>query len=311
MHTLSFDIPEFPFKIDHSHKLLFLGSCFSDDISRKFKDTGFNVEANPLGTIFHPSVLARFLIETIDGLEEERIFQRDDVFLSWDAGAKIYGMAPKVISTELEAVRSAWKIGLKNTDCLFITFGSAFGYLNKEINLIAANCHKLPSAQFTKILSTEADLLSQWEIVINRLKSINPKLKIVFTVSPVRHVKDGLIENNRSKAILIRIVEELIKHEQCFYFPSYEIVIDELRDYRYFKEDMVHPNEMAIQYVWERLSNVFFGIETNLIAKSYLAIKRAEDHIALHPESQESKIFQEQLRNRKKEFLEKNPQLIF
>jgi len=311
MHTLSFEIPEFSSKIDHKHQLLFLGSCFSDDISNKFQENGFKANANPFGTVFHPSVLSRFIAETIHNVEEERIFNRKDVFLSWDAGAKHYGMSESELIEQLKSTRLQWKEQLKQTEFLFITFGTSYGYIHRELDLVVANCHKMPSINFEKVLFNSAKILQDWQRTIALLKAYNPSLKIFFTVSPVRHSKDGLIENNQSKAILFNLVHELVKLKNCFYFPSYEIVMDELRDYRYFKEDLVHPNEMAIQYVWERLSKVFFTIETDLIAKSYLSIKRAEEHIALHPESQESTIFQKQLKNRKKEFIENNPQLKF
>jgi nucleoid-associated protein YejK len=164
---------------------------------------------------------------------------------------------------------------------------------------------------FQKELTTSAEMLHQWQYTLNLLKAFNPLLKVFFTVSPVRHIKDGIIENNHSKSILIQLVHDLVKQENCFYFPSYEIVIDELRDYRYFKEDLVHPSEQAIQYIWEKLSKSLFTVQTDVIAKTYLSIKRSEHHLALHPESEESIKFQEQLVLRKKEFLEKNPNLKF
>lgn len=311
MHTLSFEIPEYPSKIDHAQQILFLGSCFSDDISKGFQENGFNVHANPFGTIFHPTVLARFIDETIQAVETERIFNRKDVFLSWDAGAKNYAMSSAALSNQLNETRAAWKEHLQNTDYLFITFGTAHAYVHQELDIVVGNCHKMPSSLFQKELIDSDEMLHQWQHTLNLLKVSNPSLKVFFTVSPVRHIKDGIIENNHSKSILIQLVHELVKQEDCFYFPSYEIVIDELRDYRYFKEDLVHPNELAIQYIWEKLSKSLFTVQTDVIAKTYLAIKRSEQHLALHPESEESKIFREQLELRKKEFLEKNPNLKF
>jgi hypothetical protein len=311
MHTLSFEIPEYASKIDHTQQILFLGSCFSDDISERFRENGFNVDANPFGTIFHPTVLSRFIDETIQGIETERILNRKDVFLSWDAGAKKYAMSLAELSSQLNDTRAAWKERLRNAEYLFITFGTAHAYVHEEFNIAVGNCHKMPSSLFQKELTTSAEMLHQWQHTLNLLKAFNPLLKVFFTVSPVRHIKDGIIENNHSKSILIQLVHDLVKQENCFYFPSYEIVIDELRDYRYFKEDLVHPNELAIQYIWEKLSKSLFTVQTDVIAKTYSAIKRSEHHLALHPESEESKIFQEQLVLRKKEFLEKNPNLKF
>jgi hypothetical protein len=311
MHTLSFEIPEYSSKIDHTQQILFLGSCFSDDISKRFQENGFNVDANPFGTIFHPTVLARFIDETIQGFDAERIFNRKDVYLSWDAGAKNYGMSSAALSSQLKDTRAAWEERLQNADYLFITFGTAHAYVQQELEITVGNCHKMPSNLFQKELTTSDEMVRQWQHTLNLLKAFNPSLKVFFTVSPVRHIKDGIIENNHSKSILIQLVHDLLKNENCFYFPSYEIVIDELRDYRYFKEDLVHPNELAIQYIWEKLSKSLFTIQTDVIAKTYAAIKRSEHHLALHPESEESKIFQEQLVLRKKEFLEKNPNLKF
>jgi hypothetical protein len=311
MHTLSFEIPEFSCKIDHSQQILFLGSCFSDDISKRFQENGFNTNANPFGTIFHPTVLARFIDETIQGLKAERIFNRKDVFLSWDAGAKNYAMSSAALSDQLNETRAAWRQHLQNADYLFITFGTAHAYVHQELNIAVGNCHKMSSNLFQKELTISAEMVRQWQYTLNLLKAFNPSLKVFFTVSPVRHIKDGIIENNHSKSILIQLVHDLLKNENCFYFPSYEIVIDELRDYRYFKEDLVHLNELAIQYIWEKLSKSLFTVETDVIAKTYAAIKRSEQHLALHPESEESKIFKEQLSLRKKDFIEKNPNLKF
>src|ERR1700741_453436 len=136
-----------------------------------------------------------------------------------------------------------------------ITFGSAFIYKNKEGGIVA-NCHKLPQKEFSKELISTEEIVTSFNRTFTQLKTNNPQLNILFTVSPVRYIRDGIVENNLSKSILLQSVHELVKqHDNCFYFPAYEIVNDELRDYRFFKEDLVHPNEMAINYVWEKFTN--------------------------------------------------------
>jgi len=286
---LYFPIDSYPFSMKHGDQLLFLGSCFSDEIALKARYCGFKCESNPFGTIFHPLVLSRFITETLEPkFSAERIVSRNDLYFTWDAGSSVFAFDSESLNLKLESIRNAWKNHLQQASILFVTFGSAWGYRIPDRDLIVANCHKFPASSFQKELSDSLTIVRQWKETIARLKDYNPALKIVFTVSPVRHFRDGLIENNQSKSILIDAVRVLVQEENCSYFPAYEIVTDELRDYRFFKTDRVHPNEEAIDYVWNRLLTTMSSTETQSICKMVVKQRLAENHRTLFPESEES-----------------------
>lgn len=309
--SLKFQPPQSANKIDHTKKVLMLGSCFSDEILFHMKRNGFHTSSNPLGTIFHPIVLSRFINELIFGVHEERIIERDNLFFSWDASSVIYGNSREEVCRKLKEIRTDWSGKIKSSDFLIVTFGTSWAYeLNSE-NVVVANCHKLPGSTFKKRLVEGDEMAHYWEKTIHALKEINPGLKIIFTVSPVRHTKDGLVENNRSKAELIRTVHSLTQFENCEYFPSYEIVIDELRDYRFFTKDLVHPNELAIEYVWNKFSEVYFSDNTRSLCSKVLALRNRMAHKTLHPESDNNQAFQKQLISDLEELKSLNPEIYW
>lgn len=288
-----------------------MGSCFSDEIADKANYFGFNTCSNPFGTVFHPLAIARTLLETIQRSTgfRERIATRNDLFFSWDAGSTLFGYSTEELNKKLESTRSVLSEDLKLGNFLFVTFGTAWGYREHQSNELVANCHKYPGTAFTKQLTSIEEIVFQWENVIGLLKELNPDLKIVFTISPVRHSKDGLVENNHSKAILIEAVRRLVSENYASYFPSYEIVIDELRDYRFFKEDRVHPNEEAVAYVWDRFKDCYFTEDTKKIMEEVRSYRLAEGHRSLFSESKE---YQKHLLNtklKKEALLLKYPQL--
>ena len=311
MYTLQFPISESRSKINHKNQILLLGSCFSDEIHQKFRFEAFSAESNPVGTIFHPLMLSRFLIDTLKTSTEERTFKRDDVFLSWDAGSGTYAMNELDLTTKLQLIRADWQHKLKTANYLLVTFGSAWGYHLNDTGELVANCHKMPSKLFIKNIATKDQILLEWKETIAALQKINPSLQFVFTVSPVRHVKDGLIENNLSKAVLIETVSELSKLSGCSYFPSYEIVIDELRDYRFFEKDLVHPNQLAIQYVWDRFKDAWMTPETKEVCKEVENVRLSEGHKPLHPESIATQLLREKIQQRKSNLAQQYPELAW
>ena len=174
---------------------------------------------------------------------------------------------------------------LKNADWLILTLGSSFAY-KIENDRVVANCHKVPTDKFEKKLFSAEEIAAVLNQMIADLKIFNPNLKVVFTISPVRHLRDGFVENNRSKANLISAVHQLVEqHSNVFYFPSYELIIDDLRDYRFFAEDMVHPNYAATQYVWEKFLSVCVDDESQSLMKEIAIIRNARNHKAFNPES--------------------------
>ena len=304
---LDFDIPAFDFKINHADSIVLMGSCFSDEIGNHFRTNGFQTSSNPFGTIFHPIPLAQNILDSLNNKTEEEVYQRKDLFFSWDTAENIFDFSSEGISKQLQTLRNQVQTDLKSANALFITFGTAFEYKHLENKKVVANCHKAPGDTFSKSLTPLRDLLEIWQKVITALKEVNPEIKIVFTISPVRHSKDGLIENNRSKARLFELVSALEEFTNCRYFPSYEIVIDELRDYRFFKTDGVHPNEQAVEYVWNCLSETFMDEQTRKTCEQVLNFRREANHRTLHENSMDSNLFQEKHKERLNLFLKGNP----
>jgi hypothetical protein len=308
---LDFEIPKANFIIQHGEGILFLGSCFSDEMSEKAKFHGLNVKANHFGTVFHPSLLSQFISDSIDGVVEERIFNRNDVFLSWDANSSVFDFSENELSTKIKDLRAGFVTELKSAKALFVTFGTAWVYRKLDDNNLVANCHKISSDQFSKELKEIDEMYEEWKSTIDKIRTVNKELEIVFTVSPVRHSKDGLVENNQSKAILIELVRRLTIDFQSSYFPSYEIILDELRDYRFFKLDRVHPSEEAIEYVWKKFEACFCSEETILLNQKVSNFRRTLAHRSIHEGSKENQAQKIHSGNLLNEFLKKYPKIIF
>lgn len=306
---LDFKIDAQPVKIKHGDMVTLLGSCFADEIGAQFLENGFHILSNPFGTLFHPVPIARLICETISGNIQERIFQRDDVFLSWDAAGEIYGLSEAEARELLHVGRQQLKNSLKQSNYLFITLGSSFGYTNRETGDIVANCHKMPGNSFVRELTSLSEMTSIWQKTLQLLKEFNPGLQVVFTVSPVRHFKDGLVGNNRSKSRLFELISELESTSAGLYFPAYEIVMDELRDYRFFHADGLHPNELAIKYVWQQFGEAFFDKKTQELCSEVQEWRKAFHHRILQPHTKAAQAFEE-TRNRSLEaFLAANPDI--
>ncbi len=286
---LDFQMPESASKLKHGDSIVLLGSCFSDNLAPKFENTGFKVCSNPLGTIFHPLALSNGIQSALGNFESKAV-NRDDLWFDWRASGTIYGTNHASLNEKMQLALSELKQNLSEAKMLVVTFGTAWGY-HLESGEVVANCHKMPSGLFDKKLTEVDELHKSWQETLSALKTVNRELKVVFTVSPVRHSKDGLIENNRSKARLIQLCELLSEHED--YFPSYELVIDVLRDHRFFESDLVHPNHQAIDFVWEQAQSFFFTEKTQKIAREVEALNRMRSHRSLHPESEGAKAFTE------------------
>ena len=294
--------------IQYGDQLIFFGSCFSEDIGQKAKNAGLNVYMNPFGVIYNPLALAN-LLHTIISKEpfRERILQREDVFLDWSCAGTVYAMSKESLSTKLNHEKNTFKQKLKSSKVLFITFGTSYSYYLKETQDLVANCHKQPADKFEKRLESMENMLHAWKELLVALKTFNPSIQIVLTVSPVRHVKDGVIQNNRSKSRLLLLCEELEKENSIFYFPSYEVILDDLRDYSFYKTDLVHPNERAIEYVWELFKNNMIEKEDLRTMEEVLDFKKKSHHKILYPESKKSKEFILHLEEAKKKLLNQNP----
>ena len=281
-------------KINHQQDVLFIGSCFSEHISKKLIDLKFSIDSNPFGIVFNPKSIYSSLQNCIHNIEinESHYLERDEHWFCLDAHSSLNSLKKNELQSRLLDTRNNWHEKLKTANWLVITFGSANCYEFKNTQTIVSNCHKLPANQFIKKMISSRDIVSDYDSLIKELQLINPNLKIIFTVSPVKHLRDGLIENSLSKSILIQSVHELIsKHAHCYYFPAYELVTDDLRDYRFYESDMAHPNMQAINYVFDKFVEVYFAEETKKINKHLSEINLAFQHKSFNSESQSHKAF--------------------
>jgi hypothetical protein len=244
------------FNLTHRDKIMMLGSCFTEHIASSLTRFRFPVFSNSHGIVFHPIPLAKALSECILNRE----YHIDDLIKSNENWVSLnhHGKFSSLKSEEtLERINNVIGEGahfVKEASTLVITFGTAIGYQYLETSQIAANCHKLHSNSFEKKRSEISDIVSEWNNVLSQLLVVNPKIKVIFTVSPVRHLREGFEENQKSKATLLLAIEKIQKSFPgvCFYFPSYEILMDDLRDYRFYEADMIHPNTQAIEYIREK-----------------------------------------------------------
>jgi len=268
-------------KITHQDGVLFIGSCFSEHIANKLIDLKFDVKTNPFGIIFNPksivSSLQRIIYKTY--FKDEDVFKKEGFWYSLETHSSVSSSTQKELIDSLNHLIDLWNQEIHHANYLVVTLGSAFAYKNIQQEKIVANCHKLPQALFEKVLLENHEIIVEFQDLIEEVKSINPNLKWLFTVSPVKHLRDGVVENNLSKAILIQSVHQLVKQNtNCFYFPSYELVTDDLRDYRFYESDMAHPNTQAINYVWKKFSEVYFNDVTNAINDRVQQIHQAYHH---------------------------------
>lgn len=286
---------------------VFLGSCFSDELGAIIRANGFDSLVNPGGTIFHPLAIAKLVEWTFDDTLSLRMIQQEDIFFSWELSGSVYGMSSDELALKIDKLRKDLRKYLRKANQLFVTFGSAWAYRLKTDGEIVANCHKQSSHLFQKENSSVVEIVTRWKSVLSLLKKENPTMTIFFTVSPVRHIKDGYVENNRSKARLMLAVEELQEESGVFYFPAYEFVLDDLRDYRYFKSDGVHPTPEAVLDLWDFFQSSFFTEETIDLLLQWQQIRQAEQHKILYPKSQAARKHMEQTMKRKAQFLAAHP----
>lgn len=266
------------FKIKHGDGILLIGSCFSDEMANKLVASGHHVLSNPHGTVFHPGALAYNLMDALNDELDNRIFEREGKFYSWNTSTVISGETKEELEQKLLAIKSNYRAQLKTAKLLVVTFGTAWGYELQETNELVANCHKMPNNMFGKFLSSPYEIVQDWILALEKIQAYNPTLEIIFTVSPVRHIKDGIVENNLSKARLIEAVHQLSYEDKCQYFPSYELVIDVLRDYRFYKADKIHPSEEAVNFIWNYFQQGYFSEQTIELSKELEQIHKLKQH---------------------------------
>lgn len=295
-----FDIKSPAKLIQHQQSMMLIGSCFTENIGEKLRKHKFSVMENPNGILFNPVSVGEAITQYIEQrvFTEEDLFELNESWHSWKHHSRYSGLTK---SDSLQKINTATEDAhafLKKADQIMITLGSAWVYgltekaSNGKVGSVAANNHKAPADWFSKRLLTTEDVLSVLDNMIHRLFHFNPKLQIIFTISPVRHLREGVIENNKSKAVLIQAVHHLVeKFDKLYYFPAYELVIDDLRDYRFYAEDLVHPNFHATQYVWEKFTNACMSDQTRNLLKEIAAINLAVQHKPFNPSTAQHQQF--------------------
>lgn len=289
-------------KIALDDKVFSIGSCFATEIATLLNDGQLQILNNPFGTIFNPYSISNAMERLCNSrfYSEESIVAYHNQYISLDHHTSfdtetLYDTLNK-INTEIERGHSY----LKDTKWVIITYGTAFIYEFLPQNRLIANCHKLPSKFFTKRLLTHTELLNSIRETIRSVKEIGKaNVQILFSVSPVRHTKDGTQENMLSKAKLITAIHEAIVQDvDCHYLPIYEVMMDDLRDYRFYKEDMIHPTDQAIKYIFEKFRMAYFTSETNTFIDENLKIKQALAHRPLDKNSETYRIFLKKIEER-------------
>ncbi|MGD0711151.1 MAG: GSCFA domain-containing protein [Bacteroidales bacterium] len=306
----TFTIPEFPFKLNYHSKSIFIGSCFTENIGNYMKELKFQLVQNPTGILYNPISINECLEYMMDGkkFSEGDLRQYNDVWFSFHHHGRFSDTDKNKCLKNINAEISAASEFLTHADFLFITFGSAYIYKLNETNEVVANCHKLPSNTFTKSLLDIQTIKEAYLKTIGKLNKLNPKLKIIFTLSPVRHWNDGAEENQLSKSVLSVAIHEIIKNNTCcYYFPAYELMMDDLRDYRFYAEDMLHPNKSAIDYIWNKFSDSLIENDSKDIMKEIQKLIIAKSHRPFHTETPSYKKFKVTMQKQTMELKKKFP----
>ena len=268
-------------QIDYNSNLLLFGSCFSENIGNKFEYLKFQSTVNPFGILFHPLAIENLITRSInkDYYTEDDIHFYNEQWCCLDAHSKMNSASKVELLTRLNSeIDETFKRLIEATH-LVITLGTSWVYRHIASDSIVANCHKLPQKEFKKELLSVNTISETLEAIVGLVKSINPKMTFLFTVSPVRHIKDGFAENTRSKSHLLIAIHQVIEpRQQLHYFPSYEIMMDELRDYRYYDADMIHPSNVAIDYIWEKFKTVWLSDEAITTSEVVAAIQAKKAH---------------------------------
>lgn len=300
-------------RINYNSKLVLLGSCFSKNIGNKLTYFKFQTHQNPFGILFHPKAIENLITNAINKKEyvsKDLIFQ-DERWHSFDAHSNLSSSNQEILLKKLNSSVQATNKKLKKATHIIITLGTSWVYRSIETDAVVANCHKIPQKKFSKELLSIVEINKSLKTIISLLKSINKDINVLFTVSPIRHLKDGFIENTQSKSHLIAAIHNIVDCKNVSYFPSYEIMMDELRDYRFYSEDMIHPNKIAINYIWEKFSETWFEENTGSIMKEIELIQKGMAHKPFDKNSEKHQNFLQNLESKKEKIRTQFPFINF
>ncbi|MEN8201652.1 MAG: GSCFA domain-containing protein [Bacteroidota bacterium] len=294
-------LPDYPFSIDHQNSILMMGSCFTENVGQVLENYLFPICINPFGITYNPLSVKKGLEALIDreAYQAKDLDQNQDLWFSFDHDT---GFSSGTPGETLENINKSFQEGkeaLRRAEYLFITWGTAWVFHSRTKGDVVCNCHKIPADQFTRSRLSTREIIQSYEDFLPRLFQFNPKLRIIQTVSPVRHWKDGAHGNQLSKATLLLAGEALRESfpEKIFYFPSYEIVMDELRDYRFYAGDMLHTSDQAIAYIWEKFNRAFLNEKSRKIIGDLEPFLKMRRH---RPMNKEGDAYVKMIKTRKK-----------
>lgn len=281
-------------QIDHQHPILAIGSCFAEHIGHKLLERKFDIQINPYGITYNPIAISQQLSHLITNhkYSEADLFYHNHLWHSFDHHGHFSTPQPattlKNINDKLQQAHQQ----LKSSKSLLLTLGTAFVFEEKETKRVVNNCHKLPGTQFSRYRMDTVQVIEVLTKAFEQLQNFAKEIQCLITVSPVRHLRDGLIENQRSKATLLLAVESLCQQfDWVNYFPAYEIQMDDLRDYRFYGKDLTHPNDQATDYIWEKFADAFFSETTTKLNQQLEKIIHATKHRPFHPQSPSHQLF--------------------
>ena len=301
-------------KIEHKDGVFLIGSCFVENIGAKLDWFRYRNLQNPTGIIFHPSPIRRIFqrLSTNDDFAEKDVFEFNEGWQSLEAHSC---MRRETKDECLQVLNENLKNGrefLAQASHVIISLGTSWGYIYEGTEDIVANCHKIPQKKFKKEISSVNEIINDLEVISHSVSQMNEQAKIIFTVSPVRHIKDGMVENQQGKAHLISAVHQFLKEDKSAgYFPSYEILMDELRDYRFYEADMLHPSSVAVNYIWQLFSHNWISEESLALNAEIDKIQRALSHRSRAENSSTHKKFLTKLKGKIEEIQKKHPEIIF
>ena len=301
-------------RIGYQDKLMLMGSCFTENIGEKLRLLKFQVDLNSFGIIYNPFSMAKSLRILLSSktYTEQDLFEYKGIWSSFDYHSRFSDVSTAQVLRNINSRLNSSRSFFKDADYLIITFGTSWVYELKAAGTIVSNCHKIPAAGFKRYRLTPGEIIDEYRKVLPELWDFNPKLRVLFTVSPVRHWKDGATGNQLSKSVLLLAVERLISgfgKERCAYFPVYEIMMDELRDYRFYAPDMIHPSQVAIDYIWDKFAGSMIEGKDRETVTDVLKIIKAKEHRPFNPKTVEHKKFLVNILNEIQELMAKFPYL--
>ena len=283
------DLPQWPFRMFPADGFVFLGSCFAQHVGSRFADYGMQATVNPLGVLYNPLSIERVIMQTAQPCVEPFVFQHEGQFRCWLAGTQHIADTAEDCAAQIRETLSGLKHGIENARYVFITLGTNVVYRHKQLDAVVCNCHRVPQQTFVEERIPLHDCTESLLRTVKSLLEINSDIRLIFTVSPYRYAKYGYHGSQLSKSVLLLAVESVCESlpDVCHYFPSYEILLDELRDYRFYAEDMHHPSAQAIDYIWSRLAQCAFSTQTMQYLKEYEPIRKGLLHRPLQANAKE------------------------